>query len=125
MERYAKIVDEETKEVQVGVGCDEEFYKEIGMTIMDVEQAYTGDWYVKGYAPLPPEPTTEEKQAEVRGVRDSYLQSTDFTQLDDAPFTEDEKIEYREYRQYLRDYTNGQNWWEQNPKTFNEWKEDK
>ena len=63
MERYAKIINEETKEVKVGVGCDDEYYKEIGMTIMDVEQAYTGDWYVKGYAPekpVPPPPTKEE-----------------------------------------------------------------
>lgn len=68
-----------------------------------------------------PEPTEDEKKALVRGVRNSYLQGTDFTQLDDAPFTEDEKEQYRQYRQYLRDYTEGPDWWESYPKTFNEW----
>jgi len=73
--------------------------------------------------PPPPEPTEDEKKMMVREVRDSYLQGTDFTQLDDAPFTEEEKAEYREYRHYLRDYTNEENWWEQNPLTFSEWKQ--
>lgn len=72
--------------------------------------------------PIPPEPTEDEKKEIVRAVRNSYLQGTDYTQLEDAPFTEEEKAEYREYRQYLRDYTDTENWWESNPKTFNEWK---
>lgn len=60
MLRYAKIINNETKEVQIGVGVNEEFYKAIGMSEMEVEQAYTGIWYVKGYAPIKPEPTHEE-----------------------------------------------------------------
>ena len=28
---------------------------------MEVEQAHNGEWYLKGYAPSKPEPTTEEK----------------------------------------------------------------
>ena len=122
MRGYAKIINEETKEVQVGVGCDEEYYIEIGMTLMDVEEAYNGLWYVEGYAPQAPEPTEDEKKESVRAVRNSYLSGTDYTQLPDAPFTEEEKIEYQEYRQYLRDYTKEEDWWEQNPKTFAEWK---
>ena len=58
--RYAKIIDDETKEVQVGVGCLDEYYEEIGMSQMDVEQAYNGLWYITGYAPTMPEPTPEE-----------------------------------------------------------------
>lgn len=69
-----------------------------------------------------PEPTEDEKKQQVRDVRDGYLQSTDFTQLDDSPFTSDEKAEYREYRQYLRDYTDGESWWEQDPLSFDDWK---
>ena len=51
MLKYAKIINESTKQVQVGVGCPDEYYIEIGMTLMDVEQAYNGNWYVKGYEP--------------------------------------------------------------------------
>lgn len=123
MKKYAKIIDESTKQVQVGVGCPDEYYIEIGMTLMDVEQAYNGLWYVDGYAPIKPEPTEDELKAQVRGVRNQYLKDTDFTQLSDAPFTAEEKAQYVEYRQYLRDYTTITDWWLQNPKTFEEWKE--
>ena len=58
----------------------------------------------------------------VRSVRDSYLQETDFTQLPDAPFTTEEKAQYAQYRQYLRDYTEGENWWLENPMDFNSWR---
>ena len=68
-----------------------------------------------------PEPTQEEKEEQVRATRDAYLQHYDFTQLPDAPFTAEEKATYAEYRQYLRDYTKGENWWEQDPATFEEW----
>lgn len=68
-----------------------------------------------------PEPTQEEKEEAVRAIRDAYLSHYDFTQLPDAPFTAEEKATYAEYRQYLRDYTKGENWWEQNPATFEEW----
>lgn len=122
MKKYAKIINETTKEVQVGAGCPDEYYIEIGMTLMDVEQAYNGNWYVLGYAPAKPEPTEDEKKESVRAVRNGYLKDTDFTQLNDAPFTSEEKLQYAQYRQYLRDYTEGENWWLSNPKTFEEWK---
>ena len=63
MKKYARIVNEETKEVSVGLGTDVEFYKSIGMDEMDVEQAYNGQWYLKGYAPAKPEPTIKEQVA--------------------------------------------------------------
>ena len=121
MKKYAKIIDNKTKEVQVGAGCSDEYYKEIGMTLMDVEQAYNSNWYVEGYAPKY-EPTEDELKQRVRSVRNGYLKDTDFTQLNDAPFTSEEKLQYAQYRQYLRDYTEGENWWLSNPKTFEEWK---
>jgi hypothetical protein len=122
MKKYAKIIDNKTKEVQIGVGCPDEYYIEIGMTLMDVEQAYNGAWYVLGYAPAEPEPTEDEMKESVRRIRNGYLKDTDFTQLNDAPFTSEEKLQYAQYRQYLRDYTEGENWWLSNPKTFEEWK---
>ena len=50
----AKIINETTKEVQIGTGTNTDFYKSLGFTEMEVEQAYTGNWYAKGYAPEKP-----------------------------------------------------------------------
>ena len=60
MIKYAKILDEKTKECQVGLGTDIEFYESIGMSEMDVEDAHNGKWYLAGYVPEPPKPTYEE-----------------------------------------------------------------
>lgn len=59
--RYAK--EQENGSLIVGTGTDVEFYKSIGMTEMEVEQAYNGQWYLKGYAPAKPEPTIKEQVA--------------------------------------------------------------
>jgi hypothetical protein len=64
MIKYAKIVNEETKECQVGTGTNAKFYQSIGMTEMDVEQGYNGQWYIAGYAPVEPEPTEREQMQE-------------------------------------------------------------
>ena len=71
---YAKIIDEETKLCQVGTGNNIEFYKSIGMTEMEVEQAYNGAWYVKGYAPEKSAPTHDE-QSENRAA--AYKEEVD------------------------------------------------
>lgn len=68
-----------------------------------------------------PEPTQEQKEQFIRSIRDAYLMRWDFSQLRDAPFTEEEKNVLAEYRQYLRDYTKGENWWEQEPATYEDW----
>lgn len=60
MKKYAKIIDEETKLCEVGLGNNIKFYKSLGMTEMDVEQAYNGSWYLSGYCPEKPAPTYEE-----------------------------------------------------------------
>lgn len=67
------------------------------------------------------EPTQEEKEQKVHAVRDAYLAHWDFSQLCDAPFTEEEKNVLAEYRQYLRDYTKTENWWEEEPATYEDW----
>ena len=61
MIKYAKIVNEKTKEVSVGIGTDIEFYKSIGMEEMDVEQAWDGSWYLSGHLPEKPGPSVEEQ----------------------------------------------------------------
>ena len=58
--KYAKL-NEDGKTLQVGLGTDVNFYKSIGMVEMEVEQAYNGEWYLKGCAPAKPESTIEEQ----------------------------------------------------------------
>jgi len=76
---YAKVTNEQTKEVSVGLGTDVEFYKSLGMSDMEVEQAYNGTWYLKGYAPQKPEPTPQEQiqsleaQITARNIRGALL----------------------------------------------------
>ena len=60
MKKYAKIENEETKQVSIGEGTNLKFYASIGMSEMEVEQAWDGSWYLKGYCPVKPEPTKEE-----------------------------------------------------------------
>lgn len=72
MKKYAKIINEETKACEVGVGTNSEFYQSIGMTEMEVEQAYNGAWYLKGFAPAKPLPT----DAEISATRASLYSST-------------------------------------------------
>ena len=57
------------------------------------------------------EQSIDKLKERVKAIRNGYLQVTDFTQLNDAPFTAKEKQLYTEY----------ESWWEQNPKTFEEW----
>lgn len=66
----------------------------------------------------------EQKKAEVRAVRNQYLEETDkYVALSDFPITDEEREQYKAYRVYLRDYTLEDEWWLANPKTFEEWSE--
>ena len=64
----------------------------------------------------------EQKQAEVRAVRNQYLVETDKYMIPDFPITEEERQQYKDYRMYLRDYPETEGWCEQNPLTFEDWK---
>lgn len=69
------------------------------------------------------EKTPEEKENEIRAIRNFYLFETDrFLSVPDFPITEEEKEKYRSYRKYLRDYTKEEDWYEKPPKTFEEWR---
>lgn len=70
MKHYARIINEETKTCEVGIGTDVEFYQSVGMVEMDVEEGYDGNWYVAGYAPIKPIPTIEEQNAEISKRRE-------------------------------------------------------
>ena len=54
MKKYAKIINEETKQCDVGLGTNTAAYESEGMTEQDVEQADDGSWYIEGYAPVKP-----------------------------------------------------------------------
>lgn len=56
-------------------------------------------------APVPavPEPTAEQQEMQIRSQRNSLLSLSDWTQLADAPLTAEQKQEWAEYRQALRD----------------------
>ena len=119
---YAKIINEETKLCEVGLGTNSAFYQSVGMSEMEVEQAYDGQWYLKGDAPEKPQ---EVKEQEVRAVRNSYLEKyVDPKQLVLVwnSMTENEQKEYADYRQYLLDYPETEGWYEHSPLTFEEWK---
>lgn len=70
----------------------------------------------------PPEPTVDELKANVRAVRNRYLEQTDkYLSIPDFPITDEERESYKQYRVYLRDYTLEDEWWLANPLTFEEW----
>lgn len=78
MKKYAKVINEETKQCEVGIGTNAKFYQSIGMTEMEVEQAYDGSWYIAGYAPEKPEPTIAEQNEAIRATREHlYIQTSD------------------------------------------------
>ena len=68
----------------------------------------------------------EQKKAEVRAVRNQYLEKyVDPKQLVLVwnSLTEDEQKGYTDYRQYLLDYPETEGWYENPPKDFSTWKE--
>ena len=65
----------------------------------------------------------EQKKADVRAIRNQYLEQTDKYMIADYPITDEEREQYKAYRVYLRDYTLEDEWWLANPKTFEEWSE--
>ena len=69
----------------------------------------------------PPEPSDEEKKAEIRAIRNKYLEQTDKYMITDYPITSTQKTKYKQYRVYLRDYTLTEDWFEHEPMSFDEW----
>ncbi len=59
---YAKIVNDTTKEVVIVQYATPQFIQLNGFSEMEVEQAYNGSWYIKGYAPSKPDKTYSEKR---------------------------------------------------------------
>lgn len=105
MIKYAKVVNEETKECNIGEGTNSKYYKSIGMVEMEVEQAYNGAWYVKGYAPVKPE--EEVKAARIAELK-QLLADTDYKAIKYAEglISEEEYAEMKAQRQLWREELN-------------------
>lgn len=73
------------------------------------------------------EVSIEDMQSEVRAVRNNYLEKyVDPKQLVLVweSLSVDERNIYSDYRRYLLDYTDSENWYLKNPLTLDEWKEE-
>ena len=87
-------------------------------------------FWVIGNEPKPHVPTEDELKAQVRAVRDNYMQTTQ-NRIDryrnqkglgiETTDTEEVFKQLLEYTQYLRDYPSGENWWSENPMIFDAW----
>ena len=64
----------------------------------------------------------EQRNEQVRAVRNQYLEQTDKYMITDFPITDDERELYKQYRTYLRTYPECRDWYKANPKTYEEWK---
>lgn len=66
--------DENTKKcLEVGTGTNTEFYKSIGMTDEEVEQAYDGSYWLKGYAPSQNiDELKSDKLSELAGITSKF-----------------------------------------------------
>ena len=97
---YAKVINEKTKQCEVGLGTNTNYYKSIGMVEMEVEKAYNGFWYLKGYAPAKPQETiNQEKIAEL----EEYLTTTDWYAIRFADTGEEIPTEIKKARQDARE----------------------
>lgn len=89
MIKYAKILDEETKRVDIALGYDIETYEKLGFTPQDVEQSdLDSNWYLVGYAPIK---TDEQKAQEERErIEELFMTRSDFFDATIKAFGADE-----------------------------------
>lgn len=63
MKKYCNILDENTGLVEIGVGCPDEYYIEIGMEKRNVKLSdLDNQWYLEEKCPSKPEPTAKERE---------------------------------------------------------------
>lgn len=68
------------------------------------------------------DPAIEQRKEQVRAVRNRYLEQTDkYLSVTDFPITDEQKEQYRQYREYLRHYPEHADWYKQNPLDFDNW----
>lgn len=98
---YCKYDKKTKKCLSVGTGTNTEFYKSIGMEDLEVEKAYDGSYWLKGYAPTKSddEQTLEELQkeqtdlnAQIEQLKNQLLTAT---LVDDTEQIESIKAQYQ------------------------------
>lgn len=114
----------------IGAGCGK-LIKHDGKEVINLETSeeimknwrdYDLDY--KGQPVLSQQKIVEYKSAKIRAVRNNYLvKYVDPKQLFLVwnSLTDEDKAKYTSYRIYLLDYTKEPEWYEHNPKTFEEW----
>lgn len=109
MLKYAKIIDENTKKCEVGIGTNDSFYESIGMSEMEVERAWNGFWYLKGFAPDKPESVIKQERIdELKG----FLAAADYwgQKYIDGEYTaeewEEKKAQRKAWREEIRSLEN-------------------
>lgn len=85
MQKYAKIVNEETGACIVGLWDNAEYYEAQGMTLLDVEQATDGGWYLADKVPTPSaEYQAQQLYAKLKADLEMKTISTSIPLEDDA-----------------------------------------
>ena len=72
MKKYAKIISQQTKQCEVGIGTNDKYYKSLGMTLQDVEQGKDNNWYLVGYAPKQTEEERLKEEAKTLESQTGY-----------------------------------------------------
>lgn len=104
----------------------EEVAKDLGFEIAleddEVEEGFDGQLYEKGFARVK---TDAEIAEEKRAIRDRYLNVTDkYLSISDFPVTDEEREQYKVYRQYLRDLPDSSEFPNCDVLTFEQWTEE-
>lgn len=108
----------------VGETCEE--LENIPFVSLDkIEEVPFAEMY-NGSVYTDQEELIEAKKDHVRSIRNLYLEKyvdgAVSNPLRWVDMSQDLRDMYTNYRKYLLDYTEEENWWEQNPKTLEEWK---
>ncbi len=99
MKKFAIVEDN----IIVSVICTKDFALKMGGIEISDDSIDVGDKYIDGQFVKVGKPTKIVTWDEIRQRRDELLCDTDWTQLSDCQLSEEEKEQYRIYRQALRD----------------------
>lgn len=95
MNKYCKIINEDTGLVQLGVGCPDEYYIEIGMEQRDVQQSDIDYlWYLTEKCPMKTEEQKEQERLE-------WIHNLRMTPLDFLKAIEQYGITYDMVKQFM------------------------
>ena len=70
---FAKVINEETKEVQVGFGDNKEYFESLGMSLQEVEQTEDGNYIITDILMYPQEITGATVTSNDENESGSYI----------------------------------------------------